>query len=143
MSMYSECREIIPGLILGSVSDVEKMVSMGADVLVPLAFMDGSIWDTGFKGEILYYPIKDMGILPEDVLIELVNKICKRLDAGKKVAIFCAGGHGRTGYIAGCVLAKKGIKDPIGFLRREFSSQAVETEEQAVKILDYVESLNL
>ena len=143
MSVYSECREIILGLILGSVRDVEKMVSMGVDVLVPLAFMDGSIWDTAFRGEIIYCPVRDRGVLPEDVLKELVDRICERIDAGKKVAVFCAGGHGRTGYIAGCVLAKKGIKDPIGFLRKEYSSQAVETEEQAVKILDYVESLNL
>ena len=35
MNSFSECKEIIPGLILGSVSDVEQMVEMGADVFCP------------------------------------------------------------------------------------------------------------
>ena len=141
MSSFSECKEIIPGLILGSVSDVEQMVEMGADVLVPLAYLDSDVWNTDFRGEILYCPIKDRGVLPFDVLRLLVNRILVRLDNEKKVALFCAGGHGRTGYIAGCVLANKGIKDPIGFLRKEYSPHAVETDAQAEEILTYMEML--
>ena len=49
MSIYSECREIIPGLILGCVDDVEAMVQGGADVLVPLAYMEANIWNTSFR----------------------------------------------------------------------------------------------
>ena len=134
---YSEMCEIIPGLLLGCVRDVREMVMEGADVLVPLAFLDGSIWETPFRGEVIYCPIRDMKVLPEDVLYELVDKICSRLDDGKKVGLFCAGGHGRTGYVAGCVLARQGIKDPIGFLRRNYSPQAVETEQQANAVYAY------
>ena len=141
MNSFSECKEIIPGLILGSVSDVEQMVEMGADVLVPLAYLDSDVWNTDFRGEILYCPIKDRGVLPFDVLRLLVNRILVRLDNEKKVALFCAGGHGRTGYVAGCVLANKGIKDPIGFLRKEYSPHAVETDAQAEEILTYMEML--
>ena len=42
MSWNSEMCEIIPGLLLGNVRDVEKMVLKGADVLVPLAYLDGN-----------------------------------------------------------------------------------------------------
>lgn len=129
--------EIIPGLLIGCVRDVREMVMEGADVLVPLAFLDGSIWETPFRGEVIYCPIRDMKVLPEDVLHELVDKICSRLDEGKKVGIFCAGGHGRTGYVAGCVLARRGIKDPIGFLRRNYSSKAIETDQQADAVYAY------
>ena len=141
MNNFSECREIIPGLILGSVNDVEQMVEMGADVLVPLAYLDSDVWNTDFRGEILYCPIKDRGVLPFDVLRLLVNRILVRLDNEKKVALFCAGGHGRTGYVAGCVLVNKGIKDPIGFLRKEYSPHAIETDAQAEEILTYMEML--
>ena len=34
--MYTDFCEIIPGLLLGSVNDVDDMVRAGADVLVPL-----------------------------------------------------------------------------------------------------------
>ena len=141
MNNFSECKEIVPGLILGSVNDVEKMVVMGADVLVPLAYLESSVWNTDFRGEILYCPIKDRGVLPFDVLRTIVLKILTRLEKKKKVALFCAGGHGRTGYVAGCVLAALGIKDPIGHLRKEYSPHAVETDAQAEEILTYMEML--
>ena len=141
MSGYSEMCEIIPGLILGSVADAGKMVRYGADVLVPLAYLDGSIWNTGFRGEILYYPIVDRNVLPVDVLHDLVDKICDRLEEGKKVGLFCAGGHGRTGYVAACVLARHGIRDPIAYIRRDYSSKAIETDEQANVVFTYMRSL--
>ncbi len=141
MAIFSEMCEIIPGLLLGSAADAERIVREGADVLVPLASLDGSVWKTGFRGEILYYPIEDRNVLPGDVLCELVDRICERLGKGMKVGIFCAGGHGRTGYVAACVLARHGIRDPIGFLRREYSKEAVETEQQRNEVLSYLRGL--
>ena len=99
MNRITEMTEIIPGLLVGSIDDVELMLHEGVDVLVPLAFLNGSIWSTGFRGEILYYPINDMGVLPEDVLRILVDRICSRMVEGKKVGVFCGAGHGRTGYV--------------------------------------------
>ena len=84
MNNFSECKEIVAGLILGSASDVEQMVEMGVDVLVPLAYLDSSVWNTDFRGEILYFPIKDRGVLPLDVLRTIVLKILTRLDKKKK-----------------------------------------------------------
>ena len=141
MNGISEMCEIIPGLLLGGVRDAGQMARKGADVLVPLAFLDSGIWQTGFRGEILYYPIPDRGVLPDDVLRSLVDRIVACLDGGKKVGLFCGAGHGRTGYVAACVLARKGIKDPIGYLRRYYSEQAVETDKQTNEVLAYARSL--
>ena len=141
MSRYSEMCEIIPGLLIGNVADAEDMVLRGADVLVPLAYLRGSIWQTSFRGEVMYYPVEDMKALPDDVLNELVDKICARLDEGKTVGLFCAGGHGRTGYVAGCVLARRGVKDPIGFIRTNYSPKAIETEQQANAVFAYAKGI--
>lgn len=140
MSYYGIC-EIIPGLMLGGAEDAEKMVRKGANVLVPLAFLDGRIWETGFRGEVLYYPIEDRNVLPTEVLHELVDKICDRLEAGKKVGLFCGAGQGRTGYVAACVLARHGIKDPISYIRRNYSRKAIETDRQANEVFSYVRGL--
>ena len=91
--MYTDFCEIIPGLLLGSVNDVDDMVRAGADVLVPLAFMHGSIWNTGFRGEIIYCPITDMSVLPDDVLYLLVEMISRRLDSCKKVTCHVLAEH--------------------------------------------------
>ena len=142
MNRISEMIEIIPDLLVGSISDVELMLHEGIDVLMPLAFLNGRIWSTGFRGEILYYPIEDMGVLPNDVLQALVDSICSRLDEGRRVGLFCSAGHGRTGYVAACVLARRGIKDPIGYLRTKYSSKAIESEKQIDAVFTYMRSLH-
>ena len=89
--------ELVPGLILGSLRAMNAILDLRPDVLFPLDRLPGTVWDRGFRGEIVYYPITDASILPDDVLEKLVAEILQRLAAQKRVAIFCAGGHGRTG----------------------------------------------
>lgn len=137
--MYSDMCEIIQDLYIGSVSDVDEMIRAGVDVLVPLAFLDGSIWDRGFRGEIIYCPVTDGDVLPDDVIYMLVEMIVSRLGR-KKVGLFCAGGHGRTGYVAACVLSELGVPDPIGYLRSSYSPKAVETEKQAQAVFRFIET---
>lgn len=132
-------KEIHPGFILGGHRELDVMLRMQPDVLVPLAQLSAKVWDTGFRGEILYCPIRDFDILPEDVLDRLVEQILERLNAGKRVALFCIGGHGRTGYVAACVLARLGVSKPIEFLRAHYSTRAVETGEQEEAVLRYCE----
>jgi len=104
--------EVIENLFCGSEDEALAMASASirVDTLIPLYVLDADIWDLGFRGEILYYPIKDYETLPNDVLDDLVSKILERLSSGKKVGLFCMGGHGRTGYVASVVLGKLGYE---------------------------------
>jgi hypothetical protein len=126
--------EIVPGLILGSLRALNAMLEMKPDVLFPLDRLPGWVWDTDFRGEIVYYPIMDYCALPDDVLEQLVAAVLDRLQAGKRVAIFCIGGHGRTGYVASCVLHQLGKENPVAFLKQNYSPSAVESEEQELAI---------
>ena len=129
--------EIVPGLILGSLRALNAILEQKPDVLVPLDRLPGWVWETGFRGEILYFPITDYEILPDDVLETLVRELLDRLLAGKRTAVFCVGGHGRTGYIAACLLHRLGQENPIGFLRKHYSASAVESEEQEDAVYRY------
>ena len=130
--------EVIGGLFCGGESEVIDMISkpVQVDTLVPLNKLEASIWDMGFRGEILYYPINDFGTLPGDVLDEMVSKIICRINDNKKVGLFCLGGHGRTGYVASVVLGKLGYDDPIKFLRSNYCKNAVESSEQVNHIAE-------
>jgi hypothetical protein len=114
-----------------------------ADTLVPLHDLGADIWKTGFRGEILYCPIKDYGVLPDDVLDDLVSKIIYRLNCGQKAGLFCQGGHGRTGYVASIVLGKLGYEDPIQFLRSNYCRNAVESDIQVQHIAEVLEKPEL
>lgn len=113
------------------------------DVLIPLAMLDGDIWKFGFRGEILYYPINDFETIPMDVLDRLVEQVINRLNDDKKVVIFCIGGHGRTGYIASCILGKLGVQDPIEYIRRIYCKKAIETNSQIKSISEFCNNPNL
>ena len=128
--------QIYTNLYVGSLNDAYNMAGY-CDVLVPLDSLDGDIWHF-FNGDIHYWPITDMSILPESILTRAVQDIADCLEDGKKVGIFCLGGHGRTGYIAGCVLGYLGVEDPIGYLRENYCKKAVETREQAEEIGKFI-----
>ena len=129
--------EIVPGLILGSLRGLPDILALKPDVLAPLDRLSGHVWDSGFRGEIVYCPVTDYGTLPDDVLERLADGLLERLRAGKRVAVFCVGGHGRTGYVAACLLHRLGQENPIAFLRRNYSPSAVESEEQEDAVVRY------
>jgi hypothetical protein len=133
-SCHSGPVEIIPNFFLATIYEANELPALGVTTLVPLDSLYGNIWRTGFRGEILYYPIQDYDILPDDVLQQLVDAIVTRLSVGVKVGLFCMGGHGRTGYIAATVLGALGYDDPIGFIRQHYCSLAIETNEQVEHI---------
>lgn len=137
--------EVIPNLFCGSLEESIQMVSPPflVDVLVPLDSLDAKIWRSGFRGEILYYPIDDYGVLSDEVLRALISKILHRLESGKKIGIFCFGGHGRTGYVASIVLGKLGYEDPIGFLREHYCKKAIESNEQIQHIAEILDKPEL
>lgn len=137
--------EVIPDLFCGSLEESMRMVSPPflVDVLVPLDSLNAKIWQAGFRGEILYYPIEDYGVLPDEVLTVLTSKILDRLKSGKRVGIFCLGGHGRTGYVVSVVLGKLGYEDPIGFLRKHYCEKAIESSEQIRHIAEVLDKPEL
>ena len=126
--------EVCPGLILGGIGDLDAMLEMKPDVLAPLDRLPGRVWQTGFRGGILYCPITDGDVLPDDVLDTLVAAIVGRIRAGKRVALFCLGGHGRTGYVAACTLFMLGASDPMPLLWKRYSPCAVETDVQEAAV---------
>lgn len=128
--------QIYTNLYVGSIDDSYSMASY-CDILVPLDSLDGDIWNF-FNGEVHYWPVTDMSVLPESILTRAIQDIVNCLEAGKKVGIFCLGGHGRTGYIAGCVLGYLGVEDPIGYLRENYCKKAVETRSQAEEIGKFI-----
>lgn len=139
---YKECHkgfiEIVPGLFLGRKRDLTTENTKNIDVLIPLDSLNGEIWDLGYRGEIMYLPVVDKSVLPLDIEEIYAQKIVDLLAKGKKINLFCIGGHGRTGYIASIVLAKLGYKDPIGFIRDNYCKEAIESNSQVIAIADYL-----
>ena len=137
--------EICRNLFIGGLSSVTEMITeKQVDVLVPLESLDGNIWDLGFRGEILYYPIRDFGTLPYDVYCDLIDIIYQKLYLeNKKVGLFCLGGHGRTGYVACGVLGKLGYADPIAQIRKVYCNSAVESNSQIKQIAKYCNAPSL
>lgn len=131
--------EVYPNLFIGAKKDVDDIILSMTDILVPLDSIDGHIWDTGWRGEILYVPVKDYGVLPSDLEDLLVKNIVERIKDGKSVAIFCLGGHGRTGYIASLVLGELGVYDPIGYIRTVYCEYAIESYSQVKAIASYLD----
>lgn len=138
-----EPTEIIPNLYLCKEIQIYDLIkTKKIDVLVPLADLEGKIWDLGFTGEILYYPIKDYDCLPQNILSRCVTEIISRLKT-KKVAVFCMGGHGRTGYIGACILGKMGYDDPIRAVRNKYCKSAIECNEQIDSIATFLNNPKL
>ena len=128
--------EIYPNFWIGKYSHHYDMIDeVKIDVLVPLNDVSGYIWTSGWRGEVMYIPIIDFGVLPADVAVTFAVKIIDHLNAGRKVGMFCVGGHGRTGYMASLVLGllKRDI-DPIKYIRDKYCSKAIEADEQILQI---------
>lgn len=83
--------------------------------------------------ELLELPIRDGGV-PASMsdLGELVAQIDARLRAGQNVVIHCAGGLGRSGVVAGCLLVRQGATaaEAVAALRACRGDRCPETEAQ-------------
>jgi len=99
------------------------------DILVPLDSIGGYIWEL-WDNEIHYVPIDDFGILPRHIYLRETKRIADWITQGKRVLVFCLGGHGRTGYFGGGVLGMLGVSDPMELMRGVYCESSVETMEQ-------------
>lgn len=138
--VYKPCHvttEIHPGLFITSMAYALDLTDKyKVDVLIPLDSSSASIWSNGWRGELYYMPIRDRGVLPEDIAVKTANKIIDDLSNGKKVGMYCIGGHGRTGYMTALVLGLLGYKDPIGYIWKNYCLSAIEAMAQAKQIYE-------
>lgn len=144
VSKYKKCHigftEVYPHLFVGRESDLNSEFVKSIDVLVPLNDLDGKIWNHGYRKEIIYLPIADFSVLPTDVETKYAKRIVELIKDGENVAIFCQGGHGRTGYFASLVLFELGYKNPIHLLKTKYCDNVVESYEQLVSIAEYCDN---
>jgi hypothetical protein len=127
--------EIYPGLFIGAKRDALDMANLcKVDILIPLDSIGGNVWDKGWRGEIKYIPITDYDVLPDDLAIGSAVWCIDQLHLGKKIGIFCVGGHGRTGYFVSLILGLLGEEDPIGLLRNKYCEKAVESNTQVKEL---------
>ena len=95
------------------------------------------------------YPIIDRQAISVRKLRALVKSIMKELKQGHSVYIACKGGHGRSGLVAGAVLAfVKGWDYPLTkqYLQQEWEQQrkleTPQTKIQKAQLLKYCEYLS-
>jgi len=121
------------------------MSDNGIDIIVPLAGATmGAVWDNGWNGTILAVPIKDYHPLPQRILSRYVKMIADAIREGLTVGILCVGGHGRTGYLAACIVGElRPDLDPIEHVRKVHCNKAIEDKEQIISIAVYLERLEL
>lgn len=143
IAKYAPCHKITEiydnFFLMGRSSESLFVRAYNPDIIVPLAGTSDDLYKQGFKGEFYYYPIPDYGTLPQEVLNKLVLKIVASITCGAKVGMYCLGGHGRTGYVAACVLGVLGIQDPINYLWTRYCTKAIESREQLKSITDYLQ----
>eukprot|EP01120_Amphizonella_sp_Union-15-10_P017702 TRINITY_DN9915_c0_g1_i1.p1 TRINITY_DN9915_c0_g1~~TRINITY_DN9915_c0_g1_i1.p1 ORF type:complete len:225 (+),score=40.88 TRINITY_DN9915_c0_g1_i1:52-675(+) len=58
------------------------------------------------KIKILYFPIPDSHVAPEEETVQFIEKLVELLKSGENLYIHCWGGHGRTGTIIACLLGR-------------------------------------
>ena len=78
-------------------------------------------------------PIHDFSTPAEEQTPAVERAIRDTLSAalsGKRVWVGCMGGWGRTGLFLALLAKTCGIADPVGYVRSNYSSKAVETKEQ-------------
>lgn len=133
--------EIYHNLFLGGKEQIINAIVNGQkfDILVPLDSLDPIIWDycNPYKTKIFFFPCPDYGTLNKECLNYLVTNVIRFLKNRKKVALFCLGGHGRTGYISACILGKLGVKHPVEVIRSKYCKHTIETYDQMLEVQEY------
>lgn len=119
---------IIGGAASDPVAGCDIYVSFDAGKTTdPLAYP----WNQD-KGTFIYFYVQDYSV-PKDPkeYINLVQWIAQKIKEGKKVHAGCIAGHGRTGmFLAALAKTMLGIEDAITYVRDNYCSKVVESEEQ-------------
>lgn len=99
-------------------------------------------WEPDWPALIIDWP--DFGIpsAPETAARQITNAF-ERAKDGERVEIGCLGGLGRTGTVLACMAVLAGIPslDAVGWVRRHYRRESVETPEQADWVVWFAEWL--
>lgn len=130
---------------LGSHDSMYWHVAHNTDVIVPLLGMGvDEVWDLGYRGELMFLPIKDYKYLPTDVALKYANRVIEYLREDKTVGVWCFGGHGRTGYFGAIVLGLLFPNiDPCQYIWDYYCDDAIETDGQLLSIARCLERYDL
>lgn len=74
----------------------------------PLLEYDSLLEKAGLPAEHKRFPIPDRGIASDEAIKRILDEIDRNIEEGLPVYLHCWGGHGRTGLVAGCWLARHG-----------------------------------
>lgn len=86
----------------------------------------------------VHLPIDDFSVPRDPVLVaDTIVKAYRAGLGGKDVFAGCMGGMGRTGLFLAILAKAMGEKDPVPFVRKNYYSRAVETQEQAQYVKDF------
>ncbi len=126
MSYEYELAEIYPGLVTCTQADLNALLRSKPDAIAVLDRLPACIWEAGFEGELLYYPIAPWEVLPVKVLERLADRIASLVRDGRRVAIYSREDSGRICYIAACALCLLGVREPINHLRRRWKASGAQ-----------------
>jgi protein-tyrosine phosphatase len=101
---------LLMGAYPNSKLDIDKLINSGINTFVCLNGSD-KVEFYKYEDELpkkityIHEPIKDMNVTTDEKLISLCKNIVRRIKIKKeRIFVHCAGGHGRTGTVVGCVL---------------------------------------
>jgi hypothetical protein len=77
------------------------------------------------------------GSAPWEFALEFWQELIRKYK-GKRILVYCIGGHGRTGTVLGAFLAAAGCEKVIDMVRKYHCEDAIETKTQE-QYLDYME----
>ena len=112
----------------------------------PLLEYESLLRELGVPATVTRFPIPDKGTIPGNSIKIILDFIDQKLSDGIPVYLHCWGGHGRTGMVAGCWLARHGLAsghDVLSLLRSLRSSMpdswksSPETPEQTRIVLTW------
>lgn len=101
-------------------------------------------WCEAFGIELVSFPIPDRGVPASPwAMTALVDKLDEALGAGKKIAVHCRQGVGRSALIAACLLIASGAEPHAAFERISVARgcSVPDTPEQERWVTDYAREL--
>jgi atypical dual specificity phosphatase len=119
--------------------DFEELRVRGISALISLTESSpDSTYLSAFGIDLHRFPIPDMSIVSVETMDEILAKIHEEIAFGKKTAVHCGAGLGRTGLVIACYLVSQGESGEESILRvRRLRPGSIETKEQERFILDY------